>query len=56
MVQFIGTGASAGEAEEAEADPEALEEEAEEDPGVSVGRGCWWCWARYAWWEAVRMV
>ena len=55
-VQFIGTGASAGEAEEAEADPDALEEEADEDPGVSVGRGCWWCWARYAWWEALRRV
>jgi hypothetical protein len=40
-VQFTGTGASGGEAEEAEDDPDALEEEAEEEPGVSVGRGCW---------------
>ena len=41
VVQFIGTAASAGEAEEAEEEPEALEEEADEDPGVSVTRGCW---------------
>jgi len=30
-----------GEAEEAEEEPEALEDEADEDPGVSVAKGCW---------------